>query len=161
MHNYTRTDGPWNTAFYTWLCDYWTKNVYKDSRWSLYQSLRSSSKFRQYDVFLRRWVIICRVFWFWSSFEEFYNITLHKTTHKSLNFTILTGEIFRLGDEAMDSPMLLTCSYFHDLKSAKWAWTDPFTQQQHRTLPQCEAMCKSNPPLDASVRTNWTTVFSI
>ena len=73
----------------------------------------------------------------------------------------MTGEIFRLGDEAIDGPMLLTCSYFHDLKSAKWAWTDPFTQQQHRTLPQCEAMCKSNPPLDASVRTNWTTVFSI
>ena len=78
-----------------------------------------------------------------------------------MNFAILTGEIFRLGDEAIDGPMQLTCSYFHDLKSAKWAWMDPFTQQQHRTLPQCEAMCKSNPPLDASVRTNWTTVFSI
>ena len=90
-----------------------------------------------------------------------FDISQFKTTHKYIKCAILTGEIFRLGEEAIDGPMLLTCSYFHDLKSAKWAWTDPFTQQQHRTLPQCEAMCKSNPPLDASVRTNWTTVFSI
>ena len=69
------------------------------------------------------------------------------------------GEVFRLGDEAFEEPLSLTCQYFHDIKMAKWAWTDPFTQQVHQTLPNCDARCKKNPPLrEKTIRSNWTRV---
>ena len=67
--------------------------------------------------------------------------------------------MFKLGDHAFKDTIPLTCTYFEDINSAKWAWVDPFTNQIHQTLPNCEAICQDDPPLKANVvRSNWTRV---
>ena len=68
-------------------------------------------------------------------------------------------EVFKLGDHELKDTLALTCTYFEDTTSAKWAWVDPFTKEIHQTLPKCEAICKKDPPLKANVvRSNWTRV---
>ena len=73
-------------------------------------------------------------------------------------FFHIKGEVIRVGKQPLADPLPLTCTYFHDIKSAKWAWLDPFENEIHRTLPICNAMCNDDPPLRNFVRTNWTQV---
>ena len=94
--------------------------------------------------------------------QSIYPISLSVSQVLSIlfNFTfIIKDEVFRLGRNPYEGHLPLTCTYFHHLKKAKWAWTDPFTNKIHQSLPNCMAECKSNPPPSSnSVQTNWTQV---
>ena len=88
------------------------------------------------------------------------NILIRRLRGKDRMYTFfILGEVFRLGNEHWEDPLPLTCRYFHDIKKAKWSWTNPFTNEVYQSLPFCEARCQNNPPLrEKIIRSNWTRV---
>ena len=87
-------------------------------------------------------------------------IAIRRLRGKDRMYTFfILGEVFRLEDEHWEDPLPLTCRYFHDIKKAKWSWTNPFTNEVYQSLPFCEARCQNNPPLrEKIIRSNWTRV---